>query len=278
MSNILLDIMREKHYEVQLLKTRFSLSEMARAACQAPPPRDFVGAIRARAEAGERAVIAEIKQASPSKGVLREPFDPAAIARSYEQNGAACLSVLTDAPFFRGSPDHFLLARAACSLPMLRKEFIIESCQIYESRILGADCILLIAAALDAVHLASLAGLARDLGMAVMVEVHTRDELETALTLDAPLIGINNRHLGTFHTDVGVTLDLLDAIPEDRLVVTESGIARVDDVDLLHGRGVHAFLVGEAFMRAPDPGLALAELFFARETGFAPELRSSAAS
>ena len=224
----------------------------------APPLRDFVAALRAK----RPAVIAEIKRASPSKGVLREDFDPAAIAKSYEKAGAACMSVLTDREFFQGAPEHLSTARAACKLPALRKDFIIDPYQVYEARALGADCILLIVACLDDAQLLELEALAHRLGMAVLVEVHDAEELERALKLKTPLLGINNRNLGTFETRLETTLALLPRIPPERIVVTESGILAPTDVARMRASGVHTFLVGEAFMRAPNPGAALQTLFF----------------
>ena len=226
-----------------------------------PPPRDFVGALRARIATGRPAVIAEIKKASPSKGVLRPIFDPPAIAARYEAGGAACLSVLTDRDYFQGAPEFLTTARAACTLPALRKDFIIDEYQIAEARALGADCILLIVAALDDARLATLEAYAHALDMAVLVEAHDGAELERALRLRTPLIGINNRNLRTFEVSLDTTLSLLARIPGDRLVITESGILAPGDVQLMRGHGVHAFLVGEAFMRAADPGAALATLF-----------------
>jgi len=208
-----------------------------------------------------KALIAEIKKASPSKGVLRADFDPAAIARSYERHGATCLSVLTDADFFRGADAHLRAVRGACALPLLRKDFTIDPYQVYEARALGADCILLIVAALSDVRLSELAALARALQLDALIEVHDAAELDRALALDAPLIGINNRNLRTFETNLDVTVSLLSKIPKDRLVVTESGIVTPSDVARMRGHGVQAFLVGEAFMRAPDPGSKLSELF-----------------
>jgi indole-3-glycerol phosphate synthase len=222
-----------------------------------PPVRDFVAALRAR----RPAVIAEIKRASPSKGLLRKDFDPAAIARSYEKGGAACMSVLTDREFFQGASEHLSAARAACALPALRKDFLIEPYQVFESRALGADCVLLIAACLEDTQMRELEAAAQSLGMAVLVEVHDADELERALRLETPLVGINNRNLRTFETRLETTLDLLPRVPPGRLVITESGILSRADVARMREHGVHAFLVGEAFMRAPDPGAALAELF-----------------
>lgn len=222
-----------------------------------PPVRDFVGALRGK----NPAVIAEIKRASPSKGLLREDFDPASIARSYEKGGAACMSVLTDAQFFRGSQEDLQAARKAAGLPVLRKDFVIEPYQVLESRAMGADCILLIAACLAPAQMAELESAAHELRMAVLVEVHDAGELEQALRLKTPLIGVNNRNLRTFETRLETTLELLPRVPAERLVVAESGILSRRDVATLRGGGVRAFLVGEAFMRAPDPGQALAELF-----------------
>ena len=223
----------------------------------ASPVRDFAGPLRAR----RPAVIAEIKKASPSRGVLREQFDPAAIARSYERSGAACLSVLTDREFFQGAVDHLVAARSACGLPVLRKDFVIEPYQAFESRALGADCILLIAACLTFAEMSELEQTAMDLGMAVLVEVHDADELEAAAGLKTPLIGINNRNLRTFETRLDTTLALLPQVPRGRIVVTESGILNAADVQRMRAAGVETFLVGEAFMRATDPGTALRELF-----------------
>ncbi len=223
----------------------------------APPLRVFVGALRAR----RPAVIAEIKRASPSKGVLRSDFDPAAIARSYEKAGAACMSVLTDREFFQGAGEHLAAARAACALPALRKDFLFDPYQVREARALGADCVLLIVACLDDAQLRELEALALDLGMAVLVEVHDAAELERALALRTPLIGINNRNLRTFETRLETTLDLLPRVPEGRIVITESGILSRTDVQRMRDKGVNTFLVGEAFMRAGDPGAALRTLF-----------------
>jgi indole-3-glycerol phosphate synthase len=232
-------------------------SSIERNARAAPPPRDFVGALRGR----QPAVIAEVKRASPSRGVLREDFDPVAIAKSYERGGAACLSVLTDRQFFQGSGEDLVAARATCALPVLRKDFVIDPLQVVESRALGADAILLIAACLEDAAMRELEAAALDLGMAVLVEVHDAPELSRALKLRTPLLGINNRDLRTFETRLETTLDLLPRIPPGRLVITESGILSRAHVERMRGAGVQAFLVGEAFMRAPDPGGALRELF-----------------
>jgi indole-3-glycerol phosphate synthase len=226
-----------------------------------PPPRDFEGALHSRVRKGRPAVIAEIKKASPSRGVLRENFDPPAIAASYAAAGAACLSVLTDRQYFQGAPEYLAVARAACELPVLRKDFIVDPYQIAESRSLGADAILLIVAALDDAELAALDASARDFGMATLVEVHDARELDRALALAPRVIGINNRNLRTFETALSTTIELAPRVPQETLVVTESGILSPADVALLRGHGVHAFLVGEAFMRAEDPGKALAALF-----------------
>jgi indole-3-glycerol phosphate synthase len=223
--------------------------------------RDFEGALRAAIAAGRSAVIAEVKKASPSKGLLRDPFLPAQIAASYARHGAACLSVLTDQRFFQGSADFLRQARVACDLPVLRKDFMVDTAQVYEARAMGADCILLIAACLDDATMAELEACALELGMAVLVEVHDAAELDRALALKTPLLGINNRNLKTFEVSLQTTLDLLPRVPADRLLVTESGILGPQDVARMRAAGVHAFLVGEAFMRAPDPGEALSRLF-----------------
>jgi indole-3-glycerol phosphate synthase len=232
-----------------------------REARAAAPPRGFADAIRRRVERGRPAIIAEIKRASPSKGVLRAQFDPPSIAASYACAGATCLSILTDRPFFQGAPEHLVAARAACSLPVLRKEFIIDEYQIAESRALGADAVLLIVAALDDSRLAALEACATAYGMDVLVEVHDASELDRALRLATPLIGINNRNLRTFHVSLHATIELLPRVPADRIVITESGILAQRDVAQMRRHGVDAFLVGEAFMRAPDPGAALTALF-----------------
>jgi indole-3-glycerol phosphate synthase len=259
--DILTRILATKAKEIAAAKSAMSHDAMRERARASPAPRDFVGALRTAISAGRSAVIAEIKKASPSKGVLRPIFDPAAIAGRYEAGGAACLSVLTDHDYFQGSPEHLIAARAACTLPALRKDFIVDEYQVLESRALGADCVLLIVAALEDKQLAALERLAHSLGMAVLVEVHDGSELERALKLSTPLIGVNNRNLRTFEVSLETTLDLLPRIPADRLVVTESGILSTADVARMRARGVHAFLVGEAFMRAADPGSALAALF-----------------
>lgn len=261
MSDILQRILARKREEVEAARAAVPMARMAQAARAAPPPRDFVAAIEAKVASGQAAVIAEIKKASPSKGLLRENFDPAAIAASYASGGATCLSVLTDRDFFQGSEQNLRAARAACALPVLRKDFIIEPWQVEESRAMGADCILLIAAALARQDMQGLEASAHSLGMAVLVEVHDADELDAALALRTPLLGINNRNLRTFETRLDTTLDLLARIPAGKTVVTESGILAGADVQRMRSRGVNAFLVGEAFMRAPDPGHALRELF-----------------
>ncbi|GAB4123054.1 MAG: indole-3-glycerol phosphate synthase TrpC [Sideroxydans sp.] len=261
MSDILNKILAVKAQEVAAALSRQSLPAMRAEAEQAGPVRDFVGALRAKITAGQSAVIAEIKKASPSKGVIREDFHPAEIAVSYAQHGAACLSVLTDEQFFQGSAEYLKQARAACDLPVLRKDFIVSEYQIYQARAMGADAILLIASALTLGQMKSFEALAHQLGMAVLVEVHDGKELEVALQLKTPLIGINNRNLRTFEVSLQTTLDLLEHIPQDRIVVTESGIFTAQDVRRMRDHGVHAFLVGEAFMRAPDPGVELAGVF-----------------
>ena len=265
MSDILQKIVAVKHEEIALaLKTR-SLADVRAQAEQRNRElndvRDFAGALRAKVAAGQAAVIAEVKKASPSKGVLRQHFVPADIARSYAQHGAACLSVLTDERFFQGAEAYLKQAREACALPVLRKDFMVDAFQVYDARAMGADCILLIAACLDDAQMRDLEALAHELGMAVLVEVHDGDELDRALKLKTPLVGINNRNLRTFEVTLDTTLGLLPRVPADRLLVTESGILGPSDVQRMRDADVHAFLVGEAFMRQPDPGLALAQLF-----------------
>jgi indole-3-glycerol phosphate synthase len=261
MSDILEKITTVKHEEVAAARKRKPLALVRADALSRVLTRDFVAALRAKVAAGEAAVIAEIKKASPSKGVLRADFIPADIAQSYAEFGAACLSVLTDKQFFQGSIDALKQARASCDLPVLRKDFIVDEYQIYESRAMGADAILLIAACLDDAQLADFEAQARALDMAVLVEVHDRPELHRALKLNTPLIGINNRNLRTFEVSLDTTLGLLAEVPQDRLLVTESGVVSRADVLRLRAAGVQAFLVGEAFMRAAEPGEALAELF-----------------
>jgi indole-3-glycerol phosphate synthase len=261
MSDILDKIVAVKQQEVAASKKRKSL-ELVRADAESRVlTRDFVGALRAKIAAGKPAVIAEIKKASPSKGVIRADFIPADIAQSYAEFGAACLSVLTDKQFFQGEVDYLKQARASCQLPVLRKDFMVDAYQIYESRAMGADCILLIAACLDDAQMNEFEGIARSLDMAVLVEVHDQVELERALKLKTPLLGINNRNLQTFEVSLDTTLSLRRLVPADRLLVTESGIHTRDDVLRMGAAGVNAFLVGEAFMRAPEPGEALAALF-----------------
>ncbi len=261
MSDILQKIVAVKREEVAAAKTRRDAASLRRDAEAAGAVRDFAGSLRGRIAAGGAGVIAEIKKASPSKGVLREPFAPAEIAASYERHGAACLSVLTDAQFFQGSAEFLRQARAACALPVLRKDFMVDAYQVDEARAMGADCILLIVACLDDARMADLEAQAQALGMAVLVEAHDGAELERALHLKTPLVGINNRNLRTFEVTLDTTLGLLGRLPADRLLVTESGILGRADVERMRGAGVDAFLVGEAFMRAPDPGAALADLF-----------------
>jgi len=261
MSDILERIIAVKHEEVAAAQLSAPL-EALRLDASARDLRDFVGALRAKHAAGQPAVIAEVKKASPSKGVLREHFVPADIARSYARGGAACLSVLTDVRFFQGSVAYLEQARAACELPVLRKDFIVDPYQIVEARAMGADAILLIAAALSTPQMQDLEALAHSLGLAVLVEVHDEAELAEALTLKTPLIGINNRNLRTFETSIDTTLNMRERVPDDRIVVTESGILGRADVERMRERSVHTFLVGEAFMRAEDPGAELARMFF----------------
>ena len=261
MSDILQGIIAVKREEIAAARARRDLASLRRDAESLGGVRDFVGGLRAKLAAGRAAVIAEIKKASPSKGVLREHFAPADIAASYERHGAAALSVLTDARFFQGAPAYLEQARAACALPVLRKDFMVDAYQVFEARAIGADCILLIAACLDDAQMADLEAQALALGMAVLVEVHDGVELDRALLLKTPLVGINNRNLRTFEVTLETTLGLLDRLPSDRLLVTESGILGRADVQRMRDAKVHAVLVGEAFMRAADPGAALAELF-----------------
>ena len=261
MSDILDRIVAVKRDEISLARRHRDLPSLRREAESLGGQRDFIGAVRAKVAAGRAGVIAEIKKASPSKGVLREKFVPEAIAESYDRHGAATLSVLTDVNFFQGSMAFLEAARAACTLPVLRKDFMVDAYQVFEARAIGADCILLIAACLDDAHMADLEAQAQALGMAVLVEVHDGAELDRALRLTTPLVGINNRNLRTFEVTLQTTLDLLPRVPAERLLVTESGIVGRDDVQRMRDANVHAFLVGEAFMRAPDPGQALGELF-----------------
>ena len=260
MSDILTRILAVKAEEVATARQLRSEADLLREAQSRKDVRGFAQAIEDKIAAGRAGVIAEIKKASPSKGVLREHFQPAAIAASYAAHGAACLSVLTDVQFFQGSHDHLRQARAACALPVLRKDFVVDPYQIISARAMGADCILLIVAALEPSRLADLEACAFELGMDVLVEVHDAKELEVALDMDTSLLGINNRNLRTFETNLQNTLDLLPRIPAGKRVVTESGIMTPEDVQRMRSNGVHAFLVGEAFMRAPEPGLELARL------------------
>ena len=261
MSDILNKILAVKREEVIAASASKPLAEVRAEAEAQAASRDFVGALRAKVAAGNAAVIAEIKKASPSKGVIRADFRPAEIARSYAHHGAACLSVLTDRQFFQGAPDYLQAARAACKLPVLRKDFLVDAYQVFEARAMGADAILLIAAALDLPTMCDFEAMAQSLGLSVLVEVHNGEELDLALQLETPLIGVNNRNLRTFEVSLQATIDLLPRIPANRMVVTESGILAASDVGLMRQHGVNAFLVGEAFMRAPDPGQALDRLF-----------------
>lgn len=259
--DILKRILHRKLEEIAARLKQRSIEQLQREVAEASPPRGFAEAISAKIEVGQAGVIAEIKRASPSKGVLREDFRPAEIARSYAAGGAACLSVLTDIDFFQGSDAYLRQARAACELPVIRKDFIIDPYQVYEARAMGADCILLIVACLEDRQLCELNELARHLGMDVLIEVHDAHELERALRVEGRLIGINNRNLRSFEVSLRTTLELLSQIPSERIVVTESGILGREDVALMREHNVNAFLVGEAFMRAEDPGAKLAELF-----------------
>lgn len=262
MADVLSRILEAKREEVAQARRDVPLEVVERRAREASPPRGFERSLRERVAAGRPAVIAEIKRASPSRGLIRADFDPARIAASYERHGAACLSVLTDRQFFGGSREDLQAARAACSLPVLRKDFIVDAYQVHEARSWGADCILLIVGAAPDRELQALARLARGLGMDVLVECHDRAQLDSALTIDSPLVGINNRDLTTFETRLETTLSLRPAVPPDRLLVTESGIAAPADVARLRSAGVGAYLVGSAFMAADDPGAELERLFF----------------
>ena len=261
MSDILNKIIATKHEEIAAARAIKPLAAVEAEAAAQAAPRDFVGAIRSKIAAGQPAVIAEIKKASPSKGVIRPDFKPADIARSYAQHGAACLSVLTDRQYFQGCPEYLQQARAACALPVLRKDFMVDAYQVAEARAMGADCILLIAAALSLPDMQALEAQAMGYGMAVLVEVHNGEELDAALQLKTPLLGINNRNLRTFDVTLDTTLGLLPRIPHDRIVVTESGILKPEDAALMRANKVDTFLVGEAFMRAAEPGEELARLF-----------------
>lgn len=262
MKDILQTILARKAEEIVERAERVSMRELGQRIGGLPRPRDFVGSLRMKATAGLPAVIAEIKKASPSQGVIRPEFDPVAIARSYEAGGAACLSVLTDRDFFQGSEEYLQQARQACNLPVLRKDFTIDRYQVYEARAIGADCILLIVAALGDAMLAELLALAAHLDLAALVEVHNREEMERALTVGAGFIGINNRNLRNFETRLETTYELMQMVGAEVLLVTESGIHTPADVTAMRRRGIHTFLVGEAFMRAADPGAKLKELFF----------------
>jgi len=259
---VLEKIIARKFEEVAQRSRQVGLGELEQRAAAADPVRGFAAALERRVRSKEPAVIAEVKKASPSKGVIRDPFLPAEIAASYEAGGAACLSVLTDIDFFQGADEYLQQARAACSLPVIRKDFMIDPYQVIEARALGADCILLIVAALDDARMHELAAVAKQQGLDVLVEVHDATELERALRLETPLVGINNRNLHTFEVNLETTLDLLPRIPKDRLVVTESGIFNRADVELMEINQVYAFLVGEAFMRAEQPGTELQRLFY----------------
>ena len=260
--DILKKIVKRKYEEIAERESIKTLDQLKQEASTASPVRPFVDSMRANLAKNKSAVIAEIKKASPSKGVIREHFNPSDIAISYQKAGASCLSVLTDNDFFQGSEAYLQQARAACELPVIRKDFILEPYQVYEARAMGADCILLIVSILEDKNLQNLYTLARDLGMDVLIEVHNKEELLRALPIGATLVGINNRNLRTFETRLNTTIDLLELIPEDRIVVTESGIHTIDDINIMREHHINAFLVGEAFMRASDPGSALKKLFF----------------
>lgn len=259
--DILKQILQRKVEEVAEASSRVSLRQLSNLVANSPPPRGFVEAIHTRLQVNQMAIIAEVKKASPSQGVLRSPFDPIQIAKSYEQHGAACLSILTDKDFFQGANEYLQQIREVCLLPLLRKDFIIDPYQVYEARAIGADCILLIVSALGDAQLQDLAGLATYLGMDTLIEVHNQEELERALRLNSRLIGINNRNLHTFTTRLETTLELLKWIPKKYIVVSESGIHASKDITLLSAAGVRTFLIGEAFMKAPEPGIAMADLF-----------------
>lgn len=262
MSNILDKILATKREEIRLTSSYRPIEDLQREVGGAPMVRNFEQAIRNKIANGESAVIAEIKKASPSKGVIREQFDPITIAQTYEQNGAACLSVLTDRDYFMGAAEYLVAARSATQLPVLRKDFIVDPYQIFEARCMGADCILLIVAALEQSQMLELERVATQLGMSVLVEAHSQEEFERAIQLETSLIGVNNRDLRTFETSLETTFGLISALPEDRILITESGIHDRADVVLMRERGVFAFLVGEAFMRQPDPGEALKSFFY----------------
>ena len=262
-ADILNRILRRKIEEIEIARQQVPLEQLRALLRLVSAPRGFIRSLRDKQSSGLSAVIAEIKKASPSKGVIREDFDPVQIAESYAKGGASCLSILTDRDFFQGHDDHLVAARNACKLPVIRKEFIIDPYQVYEARALGADCILLIVAALEDSILKELYCLSSDLGMDALVEVHDQHELERAMRLNLDMLGINNRNLHTFETSLSTTLDLLDQLPDTCLVVTESGIHSSEDVQLMRDHGVNSFLVGEAFMRAEDPGSELQALFFA---------------
>lgn len=262
MNDILQRIVDVKHQEVLQARARQSLEETKTQAYRRPSTRDFLGAIKSKHSSGQDAVIAEIKKASPSKGVIREDFIPADIAQSYAEHGAACLSVLTDKQFFQGSVDYLKQARASCHLPVLRKDFMVDVYQIYESRVMGADCVLLIAACLNDAQMQEFEAVAMDLGMSVLVEVHDEAEMHRALRLKTPLIGVNNRNLRTFEVSLDTSIQLARLLPPERILVAESGIRHAQDVASLQSQaGVKTFLVGEAFMRETEPGMALAQLF-----------------
>ncbi len=261
MEDTLKTILDHKQEELRVRRARLSLTEIQSAARLAAPPRDFAGALQRKISDGQPAVIAEVKKASPSAGIIRPDFNPVSIARDYAAHGAACLSVLTDEIFFQGADAYLTAARSACSLPVLRKDFCLDPYQVWEARAIGADAILLIVAAIADSQMAELEAVATGLGMAVLVEVHNAREMERALRLQTPLIGINNRNLRTFITDTAVSLELLPSVPQDRMAISESGIRTPEDVSLLRAAGIHAFLVGEAFMRAPEPGVAMQKLF-----------------